>query len=364
MTLRLIDYLVASGDYQITFVMPLVNRALGEALRSVRPPIRIVNFAYQSGQAQWLRTWISWRSLWRLCLLLRSLHADLLIVVQGGCTLSSLGIIAGRLAGLRTLTYIPMTHPEGTFARSAAVAAVRQAMVRPFYQLPHTLVTISERMAGYLRGRRAGPIYVVENGIPLGRPLVDAERVQMRASLGIAASDRLMAMIGRIEYGQKRHDLALEALSIARRSDQRLHLLLVGNGPDREDLAQRVRRMRLGEVVHFRDWQQDVSPYYGAADAVLLPSRYEGVPLVMLEAMYFRRKVIGADVDGMADMLPAGWRFRSGDAEDLARLMLAIDDEEDAPRLLAHHDRIVTHHTLAAFGDRFKRVVDAELRRD
>ena len=50
----------------------------------------------------------------------------------------------------------------------------------------------------------------------------------------------------------------------------------------------------------------------------MIPSRYEGFPLVMLEAMYFRLPVIASAVDGMADLLPPHWLFPSGDVSALA----------------------------------------------
>jgi glycosyltransferase involved in cell wall biosynthesis len=254
-----------------------------------------------------------------------------------------------------------MTHDESLFATTPLRARLRQWLVQPFYSLPHCLITISPRMARYAAGRRPrGSVRVVENGIDL--PHIAAEsRNAVRSSLGLNDGDALLLMIGRIEFRQKRHDLAVEALAIARSRGLRAHLLVVGSGPDEQALRALVQAKSLADAVHWRDWQSDVTPFYAACDALLLPSRYEGVPLVMLEAMYAGRRVIAAHVDGMADMLPPGWTFPSGDVTALADLICAPVQTSDADHLQRHHDLIATQYTVDAFGRRFSRVVDEEV---
>jgi glycosyltransferase involved in cell wall biosynthesis len=64
----------------------------------------------------------------------------------------------------------------------------------------------------------------------------------------------------------------------------------------------------------------DVRPWYAAADVVVLPSRWEGLPLTLLEALSVGRSVVGADIAGIADALPhaAGTLIPSGDVAALA----------------------------------------------
>lgn len=359
MTLRLVEHLASEEKYEITFIASALNTELCERLGRVTPRIKLVTTAYTSGRGQWLRTYFSVRPLLKLRQLIRSGKPTLLIVVQGGIALSSLGLLAGRLAGVRTLSYLPMTHDESLFAPTPLRARLRQWLVQPFYSLPDCLITISPRMAAGATRRRRGPVRVVENGVAL--PHASAEdRNALRSALGLRQGDRLLLMIGRIEFWQKRHDLAVHALAIARARGLRVHLLVVGSGPDESALRSQVQAQGLTDAVHWRGWQSDVTSFYAACDTLLLPSRYEGVPLVMLEAMYAGCRIAAADVDGMADMLPPAWTFPSGDATALADLLCAPDRDVDAGHLQRHRELIATQYTVEAFAHRFRRVIDEE----
>jgi glycosyltransferase involved in cell wall biosynthesis len=360
MTLQLVGHLAQAEKFDVVFVVATTNEELRKQLAKVIPPISVELTPYASGRAQWLRTYLSMLSMLQLLRRIRRVGPDLLIVVQGGAVLSSLGIIAGRLAGVRTISYLPMTHDEGQFSRNILWARLRQWCVRPFYGLPHCLITISARMAQYASRRRRGPVRVIENGIPL--PSVNEEdRQQVRADLGLSDDDQLLLMVGRIEFWQKRHDLAVRALVLARSRGAPLHLLVVGSGPDEGSLKELVTAHGVAAFVHFRPWQAVVSPFYMACDRLLLPSRFEGVPLVMLEAMYVGRKVLASDVDGMADMLPPSWRFPSGDAEALSDLLCRPDGAEDATHIRTHQKLISSRHTMNAFKTRFGCILQDEI---
>lgn len=360
MTLRLVEFFADQRKYDITFVASALNLELCRRLSGVSPPIRIVQTAYTSGRGQWLRTYCSIGPLLRLRRLIQRSKPDLLIVVQGGIALSSLALFAGRLAGVRTISYLPMTHDESLFAPTPLRARLRQCFVQPYYSLPDCLVTISPRMAARARRRRRGAVRVVENGIALPQA-VAGSRSAVRSALGLIDDDQLLLMIGRIEFWQKRHDLALQALSIARARGRHLHLLVVGSGPDETALRAQVEARGLADAVHWRTWQTDVTSFYAACDVLLLPSRYEGVPLVMLEAMFLGRRIAAACVDGMADMLPPEWTFPSGDAEALADLLCTPESAHDADHLRRHRELIGTQYTVEAFGRRFAQAIDEEV---
>jgi glycosyltransferase involved in cell wall biosynthesis len=183
----------------------------------------------------------------------------------------------------------------------------------------------------------------------------------VRDALGLQEDDRLLLMMGRIEFWQKRHDLAVEALASARARGSRLHLLVVGSGPDEPALRGRVRALGLEAVVHWRPWQSDVGPFYAACDRLLLPSRYEGVPLVMLEALSLGRQVLAANVDGMADMLPPAWLFAAGDGQALTDALCAPEHAEDAAHRQRLRELITTRHTIRAFCERFHETLRVQL---
>jgi glycosyltransferase involved in cell wall biosynthesis len=189
------------------------------------------------------------------------------------------------------------------------------------------------------------------------------DKLAARASLGFAAADKVVALIGRVQFWQKRQDLAVEALALVREKNPHLKLLIVGDGPDLDALKALVRSRNLQDAVVFAGWTDGLSAVYSAVDALVIPSRYEGLPLVMLQALYFRCPVIASDVDGMADLLPAHWLFPSGDASALAdRLVAAISTTNDA-LLTAHRDKVVKEFSLAVFEQAFLAAVVSAVKR-
>lgn len=360
MTVLLIEQLIRQDRYDITFLVSHRNEELKKEVIKLGAAINYQETHYSSGRGQWFRTYLSIRALGRLRRQIKSVQPNLLLIVQGGIALSSLGLLAGRLAGVRTVSYIPMTHSESVFASSPFRAALRQWLVQPFYRLPHCLITISQRMSFYAATRRNGSIRVVENGIEL-EELKPESRSALRMALGLNESDRTLLMLGRIEFWQKRHDLTLNAIAIAKSRGVILHLIVVGGGPDEQVLRRQVKDLALEDVVHWRPWQSNVMEFYAASDVLVLPSRYEGVPLVMLEAMYAGRKIIASNVDGMADVLPPSWLFSSGDAAAFADLLCQPESPADEEFVRQHRELIHRSYTIEAFGRRFMRALDDEL---
>jgi glycosyltransferase involved in cell wall biosynthesis len=105
--------------------------------------------------------------------------------------------------------------------------------------------------------------------------------------------------------------------------------------------------------VRFLPWQSDLSALYPALDAVLIPSRYEGVPLVMLEAMARHIPVLASDVDGMADVLPAACLFGMGDADAMVEKLRALPQSPGETILNELFSLVQTRLNATAFAARF-----------
>ena len=236
-------------------------------------------------------------------------------------------------------------------------------MNRLYYRLPDEYITISQRMEDYLRhkGLRQ-PVAVVQAAIDLGA-FLSVDRDAARAKLGFAADDRVVALIARVQFWQKRQDLAVKGLALARREVANLKLLVVGDGPDLAKLTDLARAEGVEGAVVFLKWTDDLSSIYAAIDALVIPSRYEGVPLVMLQAMYFRLPVIAAAVDGMADTLPPHWLFPSGDAVALAARMVEAARARETVLLDAHRELILHSYSMQTFESAFMAAIRSAVRR-
>ncbi|MDP9340755.1 MAG: glycosyltransferase family 4 protein, partial [Actinomycetota bacterium] len=119
-----------------------------------------------------------------------------------------------------------------------------------------------------------------------------------RAGLGLPLGP-LVVCVGRLSR-QKAQDVLLDAWPSVRSAVPGATVALVGDGP--EEPALRARGL---PGVLFAGWRDDVAEWLAAADVVAIPSRWEGLPLVVLEAMARGRSVVSADADGMAESLGA-----------------------------------------------------------
>jgi len=101
--------------------------------------------------------------------------------------------------------------------------------------------------------------------------------------------------VGRLEP-EKHPCLALEAIAAARRAGHDIGLTIVGEGSEQEILAHKAREQKLEARVEFMGWRRDIRPFLARADVVLVPSRYEGYGLVIVEALAAGIPVIATDV--------------------------------------------------------------------
>ena len=125
---------------------------------------------------------------------------------------------------------------------------------------------------------------VVPNAIELSRYEYSPEkRASVRAELGIDAGTFVVLHIGRF-VEQKNHVKLIQIFDALHKEDPDALLLLAGDGPLRLEIEQQVESLGLAERVRFLGQRSDADALYSAADVFCLPSLYEGLPVVAVEA--------------------------------------------------------------------------------
>lgn len=352
MTLAAVRHIASQPGMEVGFMFFRGNARLSRQIADLVascPRLQPLPQDYASRRFQVFRTLISGRAIRRIAVSMASYAPDVVVVAQGAIAFCSAGLLAAKRARLPAISYIPMTHPERLFSASRFRAALREPVNRLYYRLPDEFITVSPRMETYLRQRGLRqPVTIVQAAIDVADCHLQ-DKQAARKTLGLGAEDWVFALIGRVQFWQKRQDLAVKALVLARRQNSRLKLLVVGDGPDLAALKELVRAEGVEDAVVFAGWTDGLSPVYSAIDALVLPSRYEGVPLVMLEAMHLRRPVIASAVDGMLDILPLHWLFPSGDASAFAARLLVAARSSEAALLDAHSEMVAQTYSLPAF---------------
>lgn len=256
-------------------------------------------------------------SIRKLRALFESELPDLILVIQGEIEDGALALCAAESLSTPCISYIPVPHRMALMG--AKLGALRDTLNAWLFKKPDGWITISDSMKTLLKERgTTAPIAVVHNGIDMTR-FQTLEKSVCRSELGLPQDKTLFGSIGRIEFNQKQQDFLVKTFSKVWKSDESIHLVITGDGPDRERLETLIDELTLKDRVTLLPWQADSTKVYCALDLLIIPSRFEGVPLVMLEALACGTPVIGSARDGMRDILPANWTFETENADALAQ---------------------------------------------
>ena len=159
------------------------------------------------------------------------------------------------------------------------------------------LICVSTGAAYSMRcaGVPAAKLAVVRNGVPPAAEQPDP--VPMLRELRLPAGARLVLTVARF-VEQKGHRFLLQAMPTILAACPTAQFLWVGEGPLKEELKHEVRERGLESAVRFLGQREDVAALLAAADLVLLPSLFEGLPLIILEAMAAGRPVVATSTLG------------------------------------------------------------------
>lgn len=223
-----------------------------------------------------------------------------LIFVQGDIELGSLYTVVATRMDLSFSSYVPFVHLPYVMGKRFAIA--RDLFAQWLYRKTKRYITISGIFEEQLR------IYSPNCQVELIRNRVrDLAPYQELRHAYLANRDphdhkKHLFVIGRVSYRQKGHDILIAALCALEPVQQRdIVLHIVGEGEDLYDFQQRCRAF--GGLVEFHGWMNEPWALAYSADLLVIPSRFEGVPLVMLEALQLGVPVIATARDGMLEYL-------------------------------------------------------------
>jgi glycosyltransferase involved in cell wall biosynthesis len=133
-----------------------------------------------------------------------------------------------------------------------------------------------------------------------------------------------LACVGRLHPPSKGQDILLEALAAAQWRDRHWRLFLYGEGPMRQSLERLAGKLGLGDRVVFAGFAA-VEQIWAENHVLVMPSRHEGMPLAMVEAMLCARPVVATDVAGHAEIIEDGVTGFLADAPTAGSFGMALD---------------------------------------
>ncbi len=248
------------------------------------------------------------------------------------------GTLAARHAGVRAIVSTRYNEAPGHTPRPAGWLRRRK------WARPDRIIAVSgyAREEALARGIPPGRLAVIPYGIdPGGLRVGGGARAVLSAELGIPADARLIGIVAALT-GCGGVQQGVEAMWHVSALRPDVHLLLVGDGPAREALAQQVRGFRLGNRVHFLGWRDDIPAVIAALDVLLMPCSGRDQSAVLLEAMALGTAVLagaGGGVDEIVTDGETGLLVPPGDVDHLTSSLSLLLDEPDLRHNLAEAAR-------------------------
>ena len=225
----------------------------------------------------------------------------------------------------------------------------------------HICVSQSVAELCRLRGWPAEKLVVMPNGIDVER-WKNASPADLTA-LGVPAGQRAIVYVGRLDR-QKGLDDLLPAASELFRNQSDCNLLLVGDGPERTGLQHAAAQRGIASRVHFAGWRADVPPILAASELLVLPSRWEGMPNAVLEAMAAGKPVVATRAEGVVELLgdaAAEQTVAVGDMRSFSEKVRVLLENPSRSRELGllNQRRAAEHFSLGHMVSRYAKIYRA-----
>jgi glycosyltransferase involved in cell wall biosynthesis len=164
--------------------------------------------------------------------------------------------------------------------------------------------------------------------------------------------------VGRFAKLHKGYDLLIEAFRIFAQDNQEWTLDIVGEGVEEPDYRRLISKHHLENRIHIHPFTNHIQQYYADAQVYILSSRWEGMPLVLMEAMSHGLPVIASDLPVCQEIMgDEGMYFSVGDVNGMARRMVEAT-QMDWQEKSKHALKIASHFNLASIINQWRQLTD------
>lgn len=309
---RLVFDLARFSNREKFEVLVVCLKKTGELLSEFEKNNVIVEFA-GSGN------WPMFLSFFKLIKILKKLQPNIVHThLFGG---DFYGFLAARFAGIKNI--ISTEHNLNLSEKFW-----RGFLKRFIFRYAKIVVAVSEAVKKYLikfEKVSEDKIKIIHNGVEIEKFL------HLEKNYQVSGRDFVIGSIGRLEK-QKGYDVLAEAVS-----GLNLKCVVAGEGMERKFLENKINSLNISDKFQLPGWQKDIKDFLQKLDIFVLPSRWEGFGIVLLEAGLAGLPVIASRVDGIAEIIKDGedgLLFEPGDHSELAdKISFLMNNESECARL-------------------------------
>jgi glycosyltransferase involved in cell wall biosynthesis len=321
--------LSASPAIELTCVAPHGNRRLVEGL-SEATGVAPIDVPAQPLRLAAVHLYDP-RRLWTVRGILVGEEPDVLLVNLGSAEYGATPLLL-PLKGSKALGFL---HVPGGFSDFGfRLGGLRERLARiPMRNLDAVCVlTQSARQTVERVWAGEGPDV---HCLPPERPRLEAiPRARAREELGLPDGP-IVGMAGRITLAQKGQDTFARAAGLLLHRNPDLRFAVVGEGPDEAALEKLLDGLGIRGRFHLLGQVAPIDGFLSAIDAIAIPSNFEGLGLIALEALELGVPGVASSCDGLRDVWPARWQVKPGEPRELAArldelLQLPTSEREDA----------------------------------
>lgn len=246
--------------------------------------------------------------------------------------------LAGQLGAvlMRIPVRVSTAHNVDPWRRNKVLSLVADVCMTGCQKI----IAVSSEVRDYMievAGTPADDVITIANGIDLERfDPASVAPLDKRDRWGFAPQDPVVGIVGRLE-AQKDHETFLSAAKLVSERRPHTRFLIIGEGERRDSLEKRATKLGLAQHVVFAGLERDMPAMLATLDIVVFSSRWEGLPVALLEAMAMSRPVVATAVGGMPGLIEdgeTGILVPPGDAQSLANgIMRLLKDTTLAGRL-------------------------------
>lgn len=341
-----------SGDAQISFIFNEKNARFKLAIESIGLEELVTTFPlrFRHRKIPILSVLLNYKSIMSI---VRRKDPDAIVILQGNPDSCFLGILLFKLNNLRIYSYIPL--PQRLSYTGGRFSGIRDYFVEKIiFPMFDKVITISSTLEECLidRGVPESIIDVVKNSVDITE-VSHSRQNALRTTLGLRSKEKIILLPGRIYFKQKGQDGFVKEL-IGIKKLHNFRYVIAGDGPNFEDLKLLVRKYKSIESdILLLGWRNDIKELISISDIVVLPSRYEGVPLVMLEALSQGKIVLASRRDGMKDYLPGNWLFDIDTVGDFADTINSMDFELEMANARLMREQFILENDRLKLGKKF-----------